>query len=321
MDNIMHKPEISVIFTSYNHREYLQQSLDALINQSFKNFEIIIVDDCSTDGSQEVLKEYASVDSRIRLYLNDSNSGSYVNSTNYGASLATAPFLIFAQCDDYASLMQLDSLISVRKRHSECKVVFSASALVNGVGEYICSDFNVRSNKFKKIVDENNVIKSRQATELLLNECIIPNLGAALVDRSLFNEIGGLSNSYKVLADWDFWLECSLRTDFYYIKSTLNNFRQHDTTIRSTIKVEMQLSELYSMYKKFRDKNNKLSFTEINKSVGVLFWGLVSPISLSNLLSTFILSIKSVKFHSLQPLYIYFGLFNLIFNRIRVKFF
>ena len=294
----MLNPEISVVFTSYNHKEFLKQSLDALIHQTFRNFEIIIVDDCSTDGSQELLKEYASVDSRIRLYLKDSNSGSYVNSTNYGASLATATYLIFAQCDDYATLTQLDSLITVRKRHPDCKVVFSASALVNGVGEYICSDYNVRSNKFKKIVGENNVIKSHQATELLLNECIIPNLGAALVDRSLFNEIGGLSNSYKVLADWDFWLECSLRTNFYYIQSTLNNFRQHDTTIRSTIKVEMQLNELYNMYNKFMTRNNNLSVREINKSAGVIFWGLVSPIRFSNFLSTIILSFPYLSFIS-----------------------
>ena len=308
----MLNPEISVVFTSYNHKEFLKQSLDSLINQTFRNFEIIIVDDCSTDGSQELLKEYASVDCRIRLYLKDSNSGSYVNSTNYGASLATAPYLIFAQCDDYATLTQLDSLITARKQHPECKVVFSASALVNGVGKYICSDYNVRSNKFKKIVGENNVIKSHQATELLLNECIIPNLGAALVDRSLFNEIGGLSNSYKVLADWDFWLECSLRTNFYYIQSTLNNFRQHDTTIRSTIKVEMQLNELYNMYNKFMTKNNNLSVREINKSAGVIFWGLVSPIRFSNFLSTIILSFKSIKFHYLLPVNIYIGLLKIL---------
>ena len=56
MDN--KNPLVSVVFTSYNHKEYLKKALDSLINQSYKNIEIIIIDDKSTDGSQEVLKNY-----------------------------------------------------------------------------------------------------------------------------------------------------------------------------------------------------------------------------------------------------------------------
>ena len=52
------QPLISIVFTSYNHQEYLRQALDSLLNQSYPNTEIIIIDDCSTDGSQEILREY-----------------------------------------------------------------------------------------------------------------------------------------------------------------------------------------------------------------------------------------------------------------------
>ena len=127
MNAMQVEPKISVVFTSYNHKEYLRQALDAIICQTFNEFELIIVDDSSTDGSQDVLKEYAKKDSRIRLYLNEKNSGSYVNSTNYGVSLAVAPYIVLAQCDDFAFPNQLQELYDARLANKSYKVVFSSS--------------------------------------------------------------------------------------------------------------------------------------------------------------------------------------------------
>lgn len=310
-------PTISVVFTSYNHKEYLSQALDALLNQTFRNFELIIVDDCSTDGSQEILKDYAKKDERIRLYLNKENSGSYVNSTNYGATLALAPYIVLAQCDDFAFPDQLQKLYSARMDNEECQVVFSSSVLVDETGKAIDIDYNFRNRKFKEVVSDTCVIEHKVATELLLNECIIPNLGAALIDRSLYNEVGGLSTSYRVLADWDFWLKCSLISNFVYLKSPLNNFRQHKTTIRSSVKTELQLNELYDIFRKYKKKNKSQTNSDINKSVGLLFWGMVTPITIRNSLGVIKLSIKAVSFNFALPVYIYLGLIRILYNKIK----
>ena len=309
-------PAISVVFTSYNHKEYLSQALDALLNQTFVNFELIIVDDCSTDGSQEILKDYAKKDERIRLFLNKENSGSYVNSTNYGVTLAVAPYIVLAQCDDFAFPDQLQKLYSARLNNEECQVVFSSSVLVDEQGKAIDIDYNLRKRKFREAVSDACVIDRKVATELLLNECIIPNLGAALIDRSLYNVVGGLSTSYKVLADWDFWLNCSLISDFVYLKSPLNNFRQHKTTIRSSVRTELQLNELYDIFKKYKEKDLSLTNLYINKSIGILFWGMVTPISIRNSLGVIKLSIKAVSFHFALPFYIYLGLIRILYNKI-----
>lgn len=316
MNAMQVKPKISVVFTSYNHKEYLRQALDAIICQTFNEFELIIVDDSSTDGSQDVLKEYAKKDSRIRLYLNEKNSGSYVNSTNYGVSLAVAPYIVLAQCDDFAFPNQLQELYDARVANKSYKVVFSSSFLVNESGQTLDLDYNLRSRKFKEAISNSCVIESTIATELLLNECIIPNLGAAMVDRSLYNEVDGLSTSYKVLADWDFWLKCSVSSGFIYIKSPLNNFRQHNTTIRSSIKTELQLDELYSIFTEFKDKNNSLTLYDLNKSIGFLFWGMVTPISIGNFMDVLWLSIMSIKFHLTLPLFIYWGALSILLKKI-----
>lgn len=243
-------PKISIVFTSYNHKEFLRQALDSLINQTFKEFELIVVDDCSTDGSQEVLKSYH--DPRIRLFLNEKNSGSYVKSSNFGASKAVAPYILFAQCDDWAEPTQLERLVDCMETH-RVGVVYSCSNMVDEKGTFMRTDFDGRLPSFKKKCATDTVIEKKEAMYYLLDSCIIPNLSAALIKKSLFDELKGLPDNYLVLADWDFWLRMSLVSDFYYIREPLNNFRQHSTTIRSTIKMKRQLLELFHMFFSFAE--------------------------------------------------------------------
>ena len=238
-------PQVSIIFTSYNHKEFLEQALDSLLNQTFKDFELIIVDDCSTDGSQDILKSYD--DPRIRLFLNEKNSGSYVKSSNYGASKAVAPYMLFAQCDDWAEPTQLETLMNRMLTHN-VGVVYSCSNMVDEAGHILGTDYDGRLQSFKTLCSSDSVIKKKDAMFFLLDSCIIPNLSAALIKKSCYEQLGGLSDNYLVLADWDFWLRMSLITDFYYIREPLNNFRQHSTTIRSTIKMKRQLEELFNMF-------------------------------------------------------------------------
>lgn len=237
-------PKVSIVFTSYNHKKYLKQAVDSLLAQTFKEFELIIIDDCSTDGSQEILKSYT--DPRIRLYLNEENSGSYVISTNYGASFANAPYIVFAQCDDWAEPNQIEILLNAIET-KQVGVAFSCSNLVDESGKKLKEDFDVREDLFKRSHSVDSVILKDNAFIFLMNSCIIPNLSAAIIRRDLFENLKGFSNKYTVLADWDFWLRASSVTDFYYVREPLNNFRQHSTTIRSSIKTKKQLSELFDM--------------------------------------------------------------------------
>lgn len=240
-------PKISVVFTSYNHREYLEEALEGIINQSFKDFELIIIDDCSTDGSQDILKNYV-VDPRVKLFLLEKNTGSYVYSSNLGASKASAEYIIFAQCDDYAEKTQLDKLFRFSQIYPQIGVIFSSSEFVDKKGRSLGSDFNSREKRFKRHCCKDTIIPGSLMSKFLLHSCVIPNLSAALIKRSLFEKLKGLSPNYFVLADWDFWLKMSLECDFFYIRECLNNFRQHETTIRETIKLKRQINELFEMY-------------------------------------------------------------------------
>ena len=243
----MKKPLISVVFTSYNHKVYLRQALDSILAQTFSDFEVIVIDDCSTDGSQEILKEYAQKDSRIKLTLNRINSGSYVYSTNQGAAQATAPYLIFAQCDDWAEQSQYEKLYNA-VTENDVKVAFCCSKMVDEAGHSLGFDIEARDSLFKKRYKNGGVISKEDAFKSLVISCMIPNLSAAIVDSRLYNKLKGFSSNYVVMSDWDFWIRAAATVNFYYIPEALNNFRQHSGTIRSVVKVSKQLEERFMIY-------------------------------------------------------------------------
>jgi len=259
--NSNNKPLVSIVFTSFNHKEFLKQALDSLVNQTYPNFEVIIVDDCSTDGSQEVLKEYKKF-SNIDLKLQNKNSGSYVKASNYGASFAKGEYILFAQCDDFSESNQIETLLKAFKENPTIGVVFSKSHLVDEKGVVFADDFLGRERSFKKAVEKHGLIHGKKMKEFLSFSCVIPNLSAALIKRDLYQEINGFSEKYLVVADWEFWLDLSDLTDFYYVKQPLNYFRQHATTIRSSIKMKTQIIEIYRMFYNHISKNE---LTQIQK--------------------------------------------------------
>lgn len=249
------QPLVSIIFTSFNHKEYLKQALDSLINQTYSNYELIIVDDCSTDGSQEILLKYKFLD-KVTLILQTINSGSYVKASNYGASFAKGEYLLFAQCDDFAEVNQIEVLLNAFHRNPTAGVVFSKSNLVDEKGKVFSDDYYGREKRFKEAVKNNGLIKATKMKEFLSFSCVIPNLSAALIKHNLFKEVRGLSEQYLVVADWEFWLDLTEKTDFYYVSQPLNYFRQHATTIRSSVKMKIQILEIYNMLYNHIEKYN-----------------------------------------------------------------
>lgn len=245
----MNNELISVVLTSYNHKEYLDSAIRHILAQSYKNIELVIIDDCSTDGSQEVIKKYLN-DSRVKAHLLESNLGSYVKSTNLGASYATGEYVNFAQCDDYSDFTLIERLYSVINEHPQCDVAYSASYLIDEHDTIIGNDFDCRSESFKRNCSNDTVIDGKQMRQFLYQSCVVPNLSAVLINRELFNSVGGLSSEFLVLADWDMWIRLTYKTQFFYVRDFLNYFRQHSTTIRSRISLKKQLKELFLMHKR-----------------------------------------------------------------------
>ena len=236
---------ISIIVTSYNHAEYLKQRLDTLLDQTYKNKEIIIVDDFSTDSSRDILNKYKDFPC-IKLVFLSKNMG-YAYACNYGVSLSRGEFIMFAECDDYNEPAHLEKLYENIIGSEDTGVAYSRSNIVDNTGKIIGDDFHGSFKAFKRFCSKDILIPRNKMQKFLITSCVIPNMSASLIRKKYFNAVNGLSESFKVCADWDFWCRMAQVCDFYYVTSPLNNFRRHQTTVREISGLEAQFSEIFEL--------------------------------------------------------------------------
>jgi len=104
------QPLISIVIATFNGAKYITPQLQSVINQTYKNLEIIIVDDCSTDNTVPILKEFAAIDDRIRIYQNEENRG-YIKNFEKGMLLSTGEFLMPCDQDDIWNKTKIEILL------------------------------------------------------------------------------------------------------------------------------------------------------------------------------------------------------------------
>src|SRR6266404_3431860 len=109
--NSTDRPKVSVVIPNYNHARFLRRRIESVMNQSFQDFEVILLDDCSTDESRSILSEYAA-DPRVKIEFNEKNSGSTFKQWNKGVRLARGEYVWIAESDDYADERLLERLVS-----------------------------------------------------------------------------------------------------------------------------------------------------------------------------------------------------------------
>src|SRR5580698_4852658 len=115
-------PTLSVIVPNYNHARFLRRRVDTILLQTFQDFELILLDDCSTDDSRSILTSYAR-DPRVRIEFNSVNSGSCFKQWNKGVRLARGKYIWIAESDDYADERLLERLVAAVE--SDPKVAFA----------------------------------------------------------------------------------------------------------------------------------------------------------------------------------------------------
>ena len=113
--------KFSVIIPVYNSEKYLKECLDSLVNQTFKDFEIICINDGSTDNSKKLLEEYANKDDRINVYSQENQGVGAAR--NYGMTLAKGKYINFLDSDDILSANALKSAYEFLEKHAEIDVV------------------------------------------------------------------------------------------------------------------------------------------------------------------------------------------------------
>ena len=223
-------PLVSVIIPNYNHAAFLRQRLDSVARQTYQDFEIIVLDDASTDGSRQILEAFAG-QSRVSLHCNDTNSGSTFKQWNKGVKLARGKYVWIAESDDFADSRFLERLVPVLEEYPRVVLVKCRSQKVDEQGRDIpgaVEDPATRDWKASFIVD------GREDCRLQLQHgSSIANASAVLFRRQTYLDIGGADESFRMCGDWLLWGRMMMTGDFAYRAEPLNYYRYHGGSVRS----------------------------------------------------------------------------------------
>lgn len=221
-------PRVSVIIPNYNHARFLTSRLDSVFGQTYQDFEVIFIDDASTDDSRKVFGEIAKGRS-VTTLLNETNSGNPFQQWNRGVRLAKGEYVWIAESDDYADQTFLAELVAVLDRNPAVGLAYCHSPFVDesnevqewSLGEQWGRDF-IQGGKDKFIYN-------------LLTRNSIPNASAVLIRKSVFEAAGYADESMSFCGDWATWVKVALISDIAFVAKPLNYYRRHSETVSSRV--------------------------------------------------------------------------------------
>lgn len=211
-------PLVSVIVPNYNHAPYLRQRLDSIFNQTFQDFEVIILDDCSTDNSKEIIEEYRNRPQVSHVVYNETNSGSPFKQWAKGFDLAQGEYIWIAESDDWAEPTFLETMASTLQENPSALLAFSNS----------CWFSAERILKYSNVFQQDTFVNGKVFfNQRMISQNSICNASCVLFKRTVLSDIPLQYQSFKGCGDWLFWIEFCLRGDICYVSKVLNHFRQH----------------------------------------------------------------------------------------------
>ena len=219
-------PTVSVIIPSYNHARFLDKRISTVLNQTFQDFEIIYLDDASTDDSNLVFAKFAG-DPRIRSILNKTNIGNPFKQWNKGIREARGKYIWVAESDDYADETLLETLVNALEKYPTSGIAYCQSWEVDE-NDQILSNYQWvtdehDSERWKHDFVNNGV---DECSQYMVLRNTIPNASAVVFRKSIYEAIGGAPETMKLCGDWLFWCKMALESDVAFVSEPLNFFRE-----------------------------------------------------------------------------------------------
>ena len=203
-------PAVSVLITVFNREQFLAATLQSVLDSSYEDFEVIVVDDCSTDRSWEVSASFVAVDSRVRAVRNERNLGDYGNRMK-AASLACGTYLKYVDSDDLIYPHTLNVMVDAMERNNSVALALSHSLPED---EEPYPWILTPTESFRK--------------HFLGRGCFSCGPTGAIIRRSAFDKVGGFRKEWRVLSGIDFWLRLGARWPVALLPPGLVWWRRHE---------------------------------------------------------------------------------------------
>ncbi len=203
-------PLVSVVIPTYNSGSYVVEAIESVLAQTYKNFEILVVDDGSTDDTKEVLVKY---EGKIR-YLYKSNGGVSL-ARNYGIEHSAGDYVAFLDADDVWLPEKLVKQMAAIAREPGAEAAHTA--------------FSIGDVKLETI-GMGKVLRSEQEVldDLFFVGNVVGTPSSVVVEKEMLARIGGFDPELSQCADWDMWIRIALATGIVFVDEPLIKYRQHD---------------------------------------------------------------------------------------------
>lgn len=209
-------PSVSIVLPVHNGERYLEQSIRSVLDQTFADWELILVDDCSTDGSTAIMRRFADMDRRIRYTRNPTNQN-LPRSLNRGFSMARGRYHSWTSDDNYYLPHAIGAMADHLEAHQDIGLV--------------CAGYRIIDEYGKTIRDVPRIDLDKLVTQ--------PAVGACFLYRSeVFAKIGGYRPEYLYVEDHDFWLRAYRQFHFSRIDGIHYVYRVHSGALGVTRRFE-----------------------------------------------------------------------------------
>jgi glycosyltransferase involved in cell wall biosynthesis len=230
-------PKVTVIIPNYNHARFLEERIHSVLNQTYQDFEVLYLDDASTDNSNQVFAQFVD-NKRIRAIYNPVNSGSPFKQWNKGIREAKGEYVWIAESDDSADERLLAKLVAQLDQHPTVGIAYCQSLNVDESNNILSSRENwtadLDEQRWKKDFVNNG---KDECSRYLIRKNTIPNASAVLIRRTIYQRVGGADENMKICGDWMMWGKILLVSDIAFVAEPLNRYRSHHNTVRNNTEI------------------------------------------------------------------------------------
>jgi len=257
-------PAVSVVIPAFNAEKYIKESINSILSQTFQDFEIIVVDDGSTDNTGKIIKQYGS---KVN-YIFQENSGPS-KARNTAISVAKGKYIAFLDADDLWTPNKLELQVGFLESHKDVGMVFADMITFNENGVIIESYLRKIKRKINGVNFYKNLLTEQHEVRdpflLLVQANFIPT-GTVVVRKSCINKAGLFDETISSVEDLDMWMRMAICCKIGFVPHVLKKKRDHAGNIskdnfKATVsaiyvrkKIAKQFPELAEIYRKDFDK-------------------------------------------------------------------
>ena len=218
--------KVSIITATYNGERFLREDVDSVLNQTYRDLELVLIDDGSTDRTGDILREYEQRDTRVSVTIHPENQG-ILSTYLHGVQLSTGDYFKIFDHDDRLHPQCIEKQVEFMDEHPEVGIVFTST-------NNMTTDGSVYRTKRYPFPTENGILDKRTLLLYTLFSPIFPfTQGGGLIRRGAFDQIGDYFDTLMVLkfakSDWGFG----------YIDEPLFDYRTHDSNASCSLKTRI----------------------------------------------------------------------------------